>query len=661
MKRKPKGAPPGSFWLAPISALCIAGALSLAVFYHGPQLPLLAGAQALLVIWLALSLAGSYSAGIRLPLTPLSISLTLFWTWLGVSLLWSAVPATSILNFWWVGSLALVFWAYTLTPHRDQVWAYSSRFALLGALALCVHALVQLFVFQQPPRATFINIHSFAALMMLIALPVAGYFLRALSAGPTQRRDAVILGASLFVLCFTIATTQGRGTTLSMLAGMALLAALAAPLAGRRPVLALVGIVAGSYLAANLILTGGLYDRMSTLVDPSSAGTPRFLIWEGSWRMLMEHPWFGIGLGLYYLAWPPYRHPEDSSLGFFVHNDYLQIWIEVGLPGLLLLLAVFAAVLLMLVRALRGTRLDTATKLETIGLVTGLFAVAAHSFLDFNFYILPISIVAGLLLGRLHACTTDAVRAVVLRPERVLQERAYRLVLVLLLLFPLVYFVALGVSDFMYKRGFELAARGQLVESDHAFGWAEVLNPPDDKVWVMHADLYRHVISRLPQSEEADKRTFYNEAMEMLDRAESLNPYRGLVHSVRAKLYQENPELAGPEGRARAESLYKTALALDPRAFLTRMEYARLLVNAGQPETGYRLLEAGMHYWYPTASFVLPYYYFTASLARQLGEVARAEEIDTQMRALSASLARMAPSRPVAIEGDLTVTTAGSS
>ena len=29
------------------------------------------------------------------------------------------------------------------------------------------------------------------------------------------------------------------------------------------------------------------------------------------------------------------------SAGFFVHNDYLQMWIETGLPGLLLFLGVW--------------------------------------------------------------------------------------------------------------------------------------------------------------------------------------------------------------------------------------------------------------------------------------------------------------------------------
>lgn len=343
MKRRPADTA-SSLRVAQVSAACIAGALSLAVFYHGSQMPLLAGAQFLLVDWVSVSLVSSYPDGIRLPLTPLSARLTLFWMWLGISLAGSAVPAASVVNFWGVGSLALAFWAYTLSPQREWIWFYLSRFALAGALALCAYALVQLLAWRLPPRATFVNIHSFAALMVLIALPLGAYFLTALHKRSSQR-TLYLLGGSLVVIFFAIAATDGRGTTLSIILCMAVLAALAGRTVGHRPIMMLVGLLCAAYVAAYLILHGELTGaRVTMLVDPADAASPRLLIWRGSWEMLMNHPWWGIGLGTYYLAWPPYRDPADQSLWFFVHNDYLQIWIEAGLPALLLLLAVHRAV-----------------------------------------------------------------------------------------------------------------------------------------------------------------------------------------------------------------------------------------------------------------------------------------------------------------------------
>ena len=647
MKRRPVGTAQ-SARIAPISALFVAGALGLAVFYHGPQIPLLAAAQFLLVTWLALSLACSYTSGLRLPLTPVSISLTLFWQWLGVSLIWSAVLVTSVINFWWVGSLALAFWAYTLAPQRERVWFLVSRFALVGALALCAYALIQLFAWRESPRSTFVNIHSFAALMMLIALALGGYFLIAWQRGATAR-TRYALGACLFVLYFTIASTGGRGTTASIALSLVVFLLLAARAVERRALLVLFGIVVGAYVAANLLLHGGVGDRMATLADPASAAFPRLLIWRGSWEMLMREPWWGIGLGTYYLAWPPFRDPTDSTLGFFVHNDYLQIWIEAGLPALLLLLASFASVAFMLVRLLRRAGIAPALRLELLGLFAGLLAVATHSFLDFNLYILSISITAGLVLGRFHEIATQAVPARVhtMQPARAMQRHAYRVTVVLLALFPSFYFVALGTSDYLYKCGFDLAATGKLVEADDAFTWAERLLPRDDKVLTMHADLYRHVMRNLSQPDSAERRSLYEAALALLDEAQSANPYRSLVYVVRGRILRENPELTGADWRARAQSEYAKSIALNPRFYDPRMEYAKMLADAGREQEAYQILNAGIDHWYYPGAPVLAYYGFTAQVARKLGETARAAEIDQKINAMQAAIAKTVAARPI--------------
>ncbi len=635
--------------VARISALAVAIALGLAVFYHGPQLVLLAGAQFLLVSWFALSIVTSYAGGIRLPVSPLSISLTLFWLWLAISLWWTKVPVTSVINFWWVGTPALVFWCYTLSPERNRIRFWLARFLPAGALALCGFAMVQLFVRHEPPRSTFINIHSFAALVMLIALPLSAYFL--LVQKQRSRRALVYgIGACVFAFFFAIASTEGRGTTVSLIVGMTVLMVLAWKSVGTRPIAVLLGLLVGAYLAANLILHGEFAGgRLATLSDPASAGIPRFLIWRGSWDMLMANPWWGIGLGTYYLAWPPYRDPTDASLGFFVHNDYLQIWIEAGLPALLLLLAAFGSALFLLVRFLRH-RPPVTVRLEALGLFCGLAAVALHSFFDFDFYILPVSIVIGLALGRFHECVsgTSSVRERTLQPKKILRPWLYRVVVVSFFLAPLSYFVVLGVSDQLFKRGFTLAAEGKLPEADAVFTWAERLLSFDDKVLATHADLYRHVLQRVPQAAESERRALYEAALAMLDEAQSANPYRPLIYSVRARLLEENRDLAGPQWRTQAEAAYARALSCDPRFFWTRLAYAQMLLASDRAMEAYGVLEGGMYYWYYPVKSVLVYYESTARLARQLGQEARAVEIEHLSEKLRQAIAGMAPARPIA-------------
>lgn len=630
----------------PSGALLVAGALGLAVFYNGPQITLLAGAQALLVLWLALALIRR-DDGVPIPATAIAMAVGCFWGWLALSLSWSPVPGTSVMVFWWVGSLALAFWAYALSPECERVWRWAFGLALVGALALCVMALVQLFLLGEPPRATFVNIHSFAAMLMLVALPATAYWLTALQT-VGREPERYVLGAALFLLFFTIATTQGRGTTLSLFIGMVTLAGLTYRQARRAGLLAAAGLALGAYIAANLLLQGAIGTRLSTLADPAGAAFPRLLIWKGSLQMALDHPWLGTGLGTYYLLWPQYRDPTDSTLGFFAHNDYLHLWIEAGLAGPVLLLVLYAAVLVHLVRYRKRVP-EPSRSIEAAGLFCGLLAISAHSLLDFNLYILPISILAGLTLGRLHELLTagTAARHWSLRPRAYLRPRVYRLVVALIALFPLSYFVALGTSDYLYNRGFALAGAGDIVGADESFAWAERLTAADDKVMLAHADLYRHLIALLP-ADSPERPVLYREAMALLDAAQTANPYRATIHAVRARLYEENARLVGPEGPARAAQEYRRALTLDPRFFRTRTSYARMLLETGDRVAARRVLEEGVGYWYFPDPALAHFYEMTASARRDTGDAKGAAEMEDRVRQLKAELSRLAAVRPIA-------------
>lgn len=629
------------------SAMLFCAAVVLAVFYHGPQITLLTSAQVLLICWLGTALIAGYTGGVRIPRTWLALSIAAFWVWLGVSLAWSRVPATSVMNFWWVGSFALVFWIYTLAPARDRIFRLVGPFVLFGAVALSLYACVQLFGFNRPPVATFVNLHSFAALLMLVAIPACGYFLLA----PAGSRRLWALGAALLLVFFTIAATQGRGTTISLIAALAVLVGLAYRHVPRARLGVLVALVAGAYTGANLILHGALSDRLMTLADPGGAGSPRFLIWRGSWAMLQDSPWYGIGLGTYYLAWPPYRHPADSSLGFFAHNDYLQLAIEIGLPGLALLVAALVAVLWLLLRMLR-TQPPAPIRIEVAAIFCGLLAIAIHSFLDFNFYILPTSIVAGLLLGRYQELAVGAAaRDVVWLPARALQRPTYAIIVVLLLLLPVSYLFALGLADYFYQHGQHQARQGLLQEADSAFTYAERLVPADDRTPLAHADLFRHAITRLPPDAVRDRRALYDEALRFLALAETANPYRAMAYSLRGVLYQQNPSFAGEHWRELAIGAYRAALKRNPRFFYARLAYAHLLLQGQERDAARAVLEPGIEHWYYPEPALVDYYNLTARLRRETGDAQGAARVEAKRDEAKALLAargfRTLPAAPV--------------
>ncbi len=608
-------------YVSPAVALILfAGSLATALFFNGVRIDLFSLALVFLVLWLGQVVWRGYDAGFPIPKTPLVFCLLLFWLWLAVSLAWSRVPYVSVINFWWVGSLPLVFWLYTLAPDRDRIWPWLSGAVGLTAIILALAALYQLFVLEANPRSAFLNSNSHAAFLMLVTVPIAARFLL-LDAKQAVLNYWLTLIA-LTVLLFAIAITGGRGVTLSGLAAMTILVLLAFRHVPKRRIVTLLAVMVGAYILANVLLHGFVAGRLGSIFNPASAGHDRFLIWEGAWRMLMDAPWLGIGLGTYWLFWPPYRHPADSSGGFYVHNDYLQIWIETGLPGLLLFLAVLVSVLYLFIRILKQTRLDVSIKIEMAGLFGGLFAIALHSFVDFNFYTLPTLLVAGLVLARLHSLyvTHAGANVLVLKPSRIFGRKGYRLIAVLLLILPLIYFSSLGFAALFTEKARSLAVQGKWVEADSMFLRAVRLSPMSDVARVTHADMMRQALKNLPPSAVKYKKALFTEALKLLARAERLNPARALIFMIRGRLYQHNPKLAGKDWAKQAAQAYQTVLKLDPRFHPARTYYAQILLKQGKTAAASEVLEAGIDYWYYPGPNIIPYYAMTAELRRRAGE-----------------------------------------
>ena len=598
------------------------GALTAALFYHGHNIAFLGLAQALLVVWLLRVAWQGYAAEITVPKTLVTSCITLFWVWSAASLAWTPVLHTSTLSFWLIGTLPLVFWLFTLAPDRDRVWNCTFVLLIGTGLTLAAVGAWQLLLLHVSPRSVFLNINSHAALLNLIALPVAGYFLSARARGERWDARSAALALALFVLVYGMAITRGRAAALTFLVGAGLLLAVSLRRLPKKDLLLFVGLIATAFVLANLSWHGGVRERMETLYDLGGAGATRFIIWRQSWAMLQDGPWWGRGLGLYGLEFPRYRDPSDSNAGYFVHNDYLQIWIELGLPGLVLFIAVMLGALWMFVRAMRSAAMPAERKIEMAGLFSGLVAIALHSFLDFNFYVLAILTAAGLMLGRFHsiAMIGEGANNLVLNPSSVLGPRAYRIIVGLLALSPLIYFISIGVSALEYERALKLAGNGRFQEADAALSWAARLSPSSDNVLLSQADLYRHLLSSLPVEKEIERNLLFTQASRLLDRAERLNSLNPRSVAVRGQLLEENPKLAAGTWPENAIQAYQQSLKLNPRHYHARLKYAKFLYRLGRRDQARRVVEDGMRHWYYETEDIVPYYAFVARLRLEAGE-----------------------------------------
>jgi O-antigen ligase len=114
--------------------------------------------------------------------------------------------------------------------------------------------------------------------------------------------------------------------------------------------------------------------------------------------MFSDHPWLGVGIGNYAVAYPAYALPRWYEPLGHAHNYYLNMAAEAGLMGLTAYLVAGAVVFIWVVRRIRDWRAwPQALAIGVLGVLTHL---SVHNLFD-NLYVQHMILHLALLLGAL--------------------------------------------------------------------------------------------------------------------------------------------------------------------------------------------------------------------------------------------------------------------
>jgi O-antigen ligase len=137
-----------------------------------------------------------------------------------------------------------------------------------------------------------------------------------------------------------------------------------------------------------------------------------------SWRIFLDHPLFGTGLGTLEYVFPRYETLYDGTVVNHTHNDYVEVLAETGAIG-----GLVCASFLVLFFAAGWRRIAEAKGSLPLALHIGAFssccALLAHSLVDFNLHI-P----SNALLFLIQAAMATSVTP--LGHVRTLPETSYR-------------------------------------------------------------------------------------------------------------------------------------------------------------------------------------------------------------------------------------------
>jgi len=197
--------------------------------------------------------------------------------------------------------------------------------------------------------------------------------------GISHRAWRGLLVLTLLIMGSTLFLTQSRGTFVGLLFAFAVMALWRG--GSLRLVVLLIAI--GIILAIHFL---GLEQIADFVFVADSVGTMRgrMELWQRAIYMMQDFPYTGIGLGTFSRVAPilyPFFLIGPDTLVPHSHNLFLQTGVDLGIPGLVALIALLTAFSFIAVKAVRMSK-GTAFEPLAVGLLCGFVVYPIHGLLD---------------------------------------------------------------------------------------------------------------------------------------------------------------------------------------------------------------------------------------------------------------------------------------
>jgi O-antigen ligase len=213
-----------------------------------------------------------------------------------------------------------------------------------------------------------------------------------LAAGSGRKSTKYLLGLAAAVCALMLVYTKSRGAWLGFGAAVLYVTMM-------RRSMTLVLSVAGIGMVA--ALSGTLRVLFTSRVASTSvydfALLGRLRLWDFAWRIGKDNWLLGVGMENFRYVKHLYGFPEPLSyaIQYSAHNLYLEVFADLGVVGLALLLWLIARALLSTTRAIQSPEFADVS----LGLSAGLVAYLAHGLFDCVFFQPGILALLGFLIG----------------------------------------------------------------------------------------------------------------------------------------------------------------------------------------------------------------------------------------------------------------------
>ena len=319
----------------------------------------LAGIAALAVGVVALV----YGGRIR-RLRAFELVMLVFVAWVGLSSFWSVDPTSTASRLITYAQLfGMVFLISQLAPGAEHQSRLFSAYAF-GAFAAALLTIGDFLHSGQLPGARYaadgFNANDLAGSLALAVIP-AWHFVP--SAASRLRRWIQRIYIPFGAVAVVLTASRGGAIAFVIAFGAVIIAMRHAGWGTR-----LVGgaLLVGAIVVGVTELPASSWDRLATAREELTGGDLNYRreIWSVGFRSFGEHPLRGVGAGGYTTLTA--AHMDEA---FVAHNAFLSVAVELGIPGLLIFLAVFGLALLNALRLSGDDRVNAVIQFFTLVVV----------------------------------------------------------------------------------------------------------------------------------------------------------------------------------------------------------------------------------------------------------------------------------------------------
>lgn len=212
------------------------------------------------------------------------------------------------------------------------------------------------------------------------------------------KQITIILAISFIAMA--LFTSQSRMAIFSFLATSVLMYLLIYKYSKNSPAETII-IGFGIFMTLCYVFFISFYPIIRRFVETIGEAPGRTEIWKDSLRIAYDFPIFGTGLNTFRDIYPKYKSLEIASRINFAHNDYIQLLVETGIIGFILLLIPTYLLIKYSLQKISFyiSRRDYFAAYIRLGALCGIIAILIHSLVDFNLHIPANAIYFSLLIG----------------------------------------------------------------------------------------------------------------------------------------------------------------------------------------------------------------------------------------------------------------------